>query len=158
MILLKIRLISGSVNSINSRNFIFFESPVSFLPPRSVAYRLACIEPPPKMRMITGTTSCDDTSPYKAALRIDPSRLAVLPVRAPIQSPIDFRLPVPLLQALLTECNDKYYKRFRPECQSISWRATLSGNHSLQGSEMQLKSRWNLLTCWKWCLASSQYL
>ena len=115
-ILFRIRLISVSVNSINSRNFIFFESPESFLPPRSLAYWLAWIEPPPKSHMRTCTKSCDDTSPSKAALRIDPSRLAVLPVR----TPSDFWLPVPLLQALLTECNDKYYKRFRPKFQSIS--------------------------------------
>ena len=119
-ILFRIRLISGSVNSINSRNFIFFESPESFLPPRSLAYWLAWIEPPPKSHMRTCTKSCDDTSPSKVALRIDPSRLAVLPARTPTRSPIDFRLPVPLLQSLLTECNDKYNKRFRPAFQSIS--------------------------------------
>ena len=110
-ILFRIRLISGSVNSINSRNFIFFESPESFLPPRSLAYWLAWIEPSSKSHMRTCTKSCDETSPSKPALRIDPSRLAVLTVRMPS----DFWLRVPLLQALLTECNDKYYKRFRRE-------------------------------------------
>ena len=37
-ILLKIRLISGSVNGIKSMNFSFFESPAAYLPPRSLAY------------------------------------------------------------------------------------------------------------------------